>query len=519
MIKGIVLRNYQQEASDLLVASGCGLLALTMGAGKTAVAINAIEELADEGTVSNGLVVCLSSLKYQWQAEIKRFTGQHALVIDGTPAQRARLYEYVPKYRYTILNYETIVNDWTVWRDELDFDFIIADEVSQIKSFSAKRSRKLKFIGKRASVRIALTGQPIENKPEELFSIMEFVDPTVLGDFRKFDRLHIVRGTGGKALRFRALPKVQKKLSTVMYRKTREEIQDQFPDVISNTLPFPLSEREAALYEVAAGYTLAKLIEARGQFGSNFDLATHYGKSSDPISMKLRGDIMSGLLAMRMICDDANLLLHSAHLFDKNEGQGSKLAAEFKAQGLLDDLPDMSSKREVFRSYIADILQVDDRSKVVAFTTFKGLIRSVQHDLERWGSVQFTGDMNARQKQAAKERFQQDPKCRLFLSSDAGGYGVDLPQANHLVSLDLPWSTGAFEQRESRIIRISSEWDHVNLAVTLARGSVEERMYEMIQEKRGVSAAFLDGKYSDDGDYTPTLDTLTNFLQTSSVRA
>ena len=109
--------------------------------------------------------------------------------------------------------------------------------------------------------------------------------------------------------------------------------------------------------------------------------------------------------------------------------------------------------------------------------------------------------------------FKDDPNCRLFLSSDAGGYGVDLPEANYLISIDLPWSTGAFEQRESRIIRISSEWEHVSLYTIQATDTIEQRIWDMIAAKHGVSKAFIDGEFNSQGVYVPSLSSLTTFLE------
>lgn len=517
MIRGVTLRLYQEEAAELMTTRGKALLSLTMGAGKTVVSIYSIEELADSGAVRSGLVVVPSSLKYQWQTEIKRFTGLNALVIDGTKAQRERLYKVSRKYRYVVLNYEAVVNDWAVVRD-LDFDFIVADEVSYLKSFTSKRSKRLKFLAKRSPITFGLTGQPIENKAEELFSIMEFIDPEVLGDFRVFDKTFIVRDVWGKAERYRNLDKLRERMKDVMYRKTRDEIKDQFPKVQTTMLPFALSSREQALYDRAASYTAECLRAAMATFGEGFNLDRVYGKARDDNgqSAQMKGDIMSGILAMRFICDDPLLLRRSGEMFLSSKGkEGSKLGASWLQSGVLDNLPEVSTKRKALVDLVEEILAEDPKNKVVIFSTFKGLVSAVQDDTAHLAdSVQFTGDMNAYQKREAQQQFRTNPKTRLFLSSDAGGYGVDLPEANYLISCDLPWSTGAMEQREARIIRVSSleHWDHVDVISILAQDSIEMRMYQMIEQKRGISQAFIDGKHDSQGVFTPTLGTLGQFL-------
>ena len=125
--------------------------------------------------------------------------------------------------------------------------------------------------------------------------------------------------------------------------------------------------------------------------------------------------------------------------------------------------------------------------------------------------------MNSTEKDAAKQKFSKDPSTRLFLSSDAGGYGVDLPQANYLISYDLPWSAGKLDQREARIIRLSSQHPHVTIASFVMKGSIEERQYEMLQQKRRINEAFIDKGYDTQGRFELTLNSLTEFLQHSEV--
>jgi SNF2 family DNA or RNA helicase len=132
--------------------------------------------------------------------------------------------------------------------------------------------------------------------------------------------------------------------------------------------------------------------------------------------------------------------------------------------------------------------------------------------------VLVNGDMSNKAKDVAKRRFQTDPKCRLFLSSDAGGYGVDLPQAQYLISYDLPWSAGALAQRNARIIRLSSTFDTVTIFSLLMKGSIEERQYDMLAQKNLIASAVVDGKGADsDGRLVLNLSTLRTFLLGSDV--
>ena len=154
------------------------------------------------------------------------------------------------RYHYTIMHYECLVNDWEAIREYLPIDFMILDEATAIKSFRAKRSRAAKALAKRSNVRMALSGQPVENRPEELFSIMEFVDAEVLGGFHKFDRTFIVRDGFGRPLRYRNLNLVTQRLGPAMYRKTREDIAEWLPEMIEKDMPVRLDPATMALHDL-----------------------------------------------------------------------------------------------------------------------------------------------------------------------------------------------------------------------------------------------------------------------------
>jgi SNF2 family DNA or RNA helicase len=168
--------------------------------------------------------------------------------------------------------------------------------------------------------------------------------------------------------------------------------------------------------------------------------------------------------------------------------------------------------------YVTDILSGDPDSKVVLFSFFKQNLRLLQEAFKpQTNSVLFMGGMSAEERDAAKQQFATDPHTRIFLSSDAGGYGVDLPNANYLISYDLPWSAGKLDQREARIIRLSSLHPHVTVASFVMKGSIEERQYEMLQQKRGINEAFIDGNYDSQGKFELTIGTLSDFISTSQL--
>ena len=177
-----------------------------------------------------------------------------------------------------------------------------------------------------------------------------------------------------------------------------------------------------------------------------------------------------------------------------------------------------SPKLKAVLAYIEEVLEEDPNNKVVLFSFFKSNLKIIQDKTKHLTkSVLFMGGMNGQQREESKQQFRNDPDTRLFLSSDAGGYGVDLPMANHLISFDLPWSSGKLEQREARIIRLSSEFPHVTIATFVMHGSIEERQHAMLLHKRKVNEAFVDGKHDGAGSLEIDLTTLSSFLRFSEL--
>jgi len=514
MFKG-KLYPFQEEATELMVDRGQMLLALVMGAGKTVTTIAALEKLFESGEIKKVIVVVPSALKYQWAREIKKFTDSDVVVIDGSAAARKKEWRNALSAKYVVVNPESLVNDLAHF-EKHKFDAIVVDEATMIKTPRAKRSRLIKRIGKKYHYRFALTGQPIENRPEELFSIMEFVDPAVLGKFEVFDRTFIVRDHFGKPSRYRNLKALNESMQDVMVRKTREDIQDQLPQVINHFIPVPFDSAGAAVYRKLSNDLLDSIQKAITQHGRGFDLWAHYYGNNK--NMEAQGDVMSRLTTLRMFCDNPELVKISAEQYlDDNNDQGSKHASQVVAQGLIPERFN-TPKLDAVLQYIEDVLNEDPKNKVVLFSFFKNNLRLIQNATKGLtNSVLFMGGMDMMSRDRAKQQFANDPNTRLFLSSDAGGYGVDLPVANYLISYDLPWSAGKLDQREARIIRLSSEFPHVNIISFVMKGSIEERQYEMLQEKRNINKAFVDGGHDHKGNFQLNLGALSSFLTNSEV--
>ena len=511
MFKG-TLKPYQVEAVDKMVTSSKMLVAYEMGLGKTPMTIAAIERLQPEKT----LVLCLASLKYQWQKEILKFSDSTAIVVDGTPTQRFKQYAEAKDYDYVIMNYEQVVNDWDVIKS-FGFNAIVCDEATAIKGFRAKRAKKVKELAKDIPIRFALTGTPIENgRPEEIYSIMQFVDSTILGRFDLFDKTFIVRNHFGGVQRYRNLPTLHNILVEHSVRKSQkdEDVKPFLPDAVyREPMVVNLDSNSKKLYTFIAKDLHTLLLDASEMFGSSFNISAHYGQSQDfdgPAN-ELRGQIMSRITALRMLCSNPASLIQSAVNFENDNGGSMYI------HSLGDMLTGLNrnNKLDETITYLKEHLGISESYKAVIFSSYLGSVDAIVKELKNNGieAVKYTGEMNAKQKEEAKVRFQNNAIVRVLVSSDAGGYGVDLPQANLLVNYDQPWSSGLAVQRNGRINRTSSDWTTITIQDILIKDSIEQRQHEMLKQKGNVAGAILDGNnINSKGGVDLTVGSLISFL-------
>jgi SNF2 family DNA or RNA helicase len=517
----------------LLVAYGQGL-------GKTVMVIACLEDLFDaEQIVEPGLVVCLASLKYQWREAIQRFTcttcaatlgsgeegHQHtpsssALVVDGTAKQRLAQYAQAWEHDYIILGYEQVSNEWDKVK-ALPRGFVVCDEVSKIKGFRANHSKAVKKLDSR--YKFGLTGTPMENgRPEEVFSIFEWIDKDLFGRFDLFDRTFVVRNDSGWVTRYRNIPTFHERLKTRMIRRTPKdpEVAPYMPEEDhKQPLSVPLDRKSRALYNLIADELIDDLEQAAASFGSSFSLAAVYGwgQNSDKADA-MRGKITSKMLALQMLCNHPETLRLSGQRYNQAQAtgkdHGSAYAAHLLDSGVLDGCT-AHPKIDATIKMIRGVLEQDPRSKVVLFTTYTDMVDLFMAEFADLARP-FTGKQNAKTKEANKIAFQMTPEVRILVSSDAGGYGVDLPQANWLINFDQPDRAGLADQRDTRIVRASSDFGVVSILSVLTRNTLEERKHQALNQKRAIASAFIDGqKVNRRGGVDLDLDSVTKFLKTT----
>ncbi|QXP85025.1 DEAD/DEAH box helicase [Methylococcus sp. Mc7] len=442
----VPLYPYQAEGALFAVRAGRALIGDEMGLGKTIQAIAAAEILARHFGVSKVLVICPTSLKYQWQSEIARFSGRESRVMGGTRAQRQK--DYGQDDFCKITNYEKLQPDLdliTAWAPEL----VIVDEAQRVKNWNTIAARALKRID--SPYAVVLTGTPLENKLEELVSIVQFVDQHRLGPTWKLLHEHQVKDEGGRVTGYTGLEKVGQTLAPIMIRRRKSEVLMQLPERTDQNLLVPMTEMQMAYHQENADI-VAQIV--------------HRWRKTKFLSDKDQRRLTCALQNMRMSCN-------STYLLDRESDHGVKadeLAALF---GDLFEQPD---------------------AKAVVFSQWTRTHDIVIRRLEARGIgyVSFHGGVPSEKRPALVERFRDDPGCRVFLSTDAGATGLNLQHASILVNMDLPWNPALLEQRIARIHRMGQRRP-VQIVNFVAKGTIEEGMLSVLAFKRSLSAGILDG--------------------------
>jgi SNF2 family DNA or RNA helicase len=506
---------YQWDAFDMFMERGSELLAFDMGLGKTATSIAICEDLLERRKIRTSLLVVPAGLKFQWAKALAKFTDcptrtiklkrqpvevpalESCIIIDGTPEQRARQYALARELRpeYVIIGVDQVAMEPVEIRS-LRATMVVLDEASCIKSPGSQRSIAVKE-NLNYPYRLALTGTPIENKPEDVFSIMEFVDASVLGRAHLFDKSYIVRDSFGTVKRYKNLDVLNLRLSEAMCRKTwaDPDVAPYLPEIHYDTWVIYPDDATMDVYKVMARDLLDEYNKAASDMPSmgKFSVAAHYaglgGKGTG-----IMGKLMPIHTCMEMLLDHPHLIRYSRDKYLTTETQGSEYAHKFLKK-ICDDLPGTTPKKDYVVLRTQQILWESTENKVLIFTRYREMVDILVRDFQDlgWGVTEYHGEMTNRQKEASVSRFLTDKECRLFISSHAGAYGVDMPVANYLVNYDIPWAAGLARQINGRHVRASSEHHDVYVVNVVTEGTIEERKLEMKDFKDAISDAAVDG--------------------------
>ena len=344
-------------------------------------------------------------------------------------------------------SYELVLKDIR-YIQELQPDLIVLDEAQRIRNWTTATARTIKQLKSRYA--FVLTGTPLENKLEELFSVVEFVDGRRLGPAFRFVDEHRVIDEHGRLTGYRGLDRIHEQLEPILLRRTRQEVLKELPERTDKVFRVPLTNGQAEPYYEQSDI-LARLMRKWEQQGwlSEID----------------QKRILCCIQNMRMLCN-------STFLFDKQTHHSPKL--------------------KEFREIVTDVVLEDDR-KAVVFSEFERMTHLAGEELRKLGIgfVSLHGGVPSRQRGALMEKFRNDPKCKVFLSTDAGGVGLNLQAASVVVNFEPPWNPARLEQRIGRVHRLGQSRP-VHVIHMLTENSIEERVWETLRLKKSLFAGVFD---------------------------
>lgn len=438
------LLPYQLDGIAFAVGAGRAVLADDMGLGKTIQGVGVAELLAREIGIRKVLVICPASLKSQWRSEIRRFCDQDVQLIAGRTAERGQ--QYGSDCFFTICNYEQVLKD-ILPIEQTPWDLIILDEGQRIKNWEAKTTRIVK--GLKSRFALVLSGTPLENRLDDLYSVVQFIDDRRLGPGFRFFNRHRVLDEKGKVLGYKNLDDLRERLRPILLRRTRESVQLQLPERTDELVRIAPTDEQLQLHQTHM-QTVSKIV--RKKFITEMDL------------LRLR----MALMMCRMSADSTFLVTKEAPAYS------SKLE---RLAELFDDLADEPSRKVVLFS---------------EWTTMLDLIEPLLTK-RKLPFVRLDGNVPQNKRPPLVHEFQTNPACRFFLTTNAGSTGLNLQAANTVINVDLPWNPAVLEQRIARAHRLG-QTQPVQVYILVTEQTIEESLLKTLDAKRDLALAALDAE-------------------------
>ncbi|MBI4509998.1 MAG: DEAD/DEAH box helicase [Deltaproteobacteria bacterium] len=451
------LRPYQEIGVRWLHFLSClGLgacLADDMGLGKTIQVLSLLLALREGGTRNlPNLLVAPASLLANWSSEIERFAPSLKAMVAHPSVMPAEEVRSIGRDRLAaadlvITSYGSLLR--IPWLETTSWQLVILDEAQAIKNPDAKQTRAIKKLSARS--RIALTGTPIENRLGDLWSIFDFINPGLLGSAKEFasyaKRLASSPGTSYGPLRDLVRPYILRRL------KTDKSVISDLPDKTEVKAFCQLSHKQAALYQQAVK-----------------ELATELERT-DGEGIRRRGVVLAFLMRLKQICNHPSQWLGDGAWAEDDSGKWARL-------------------RE-----IAEVISAK-QEKALVFTQFREVTAPLAAFLGgvfgRPGLV-LHGETEVKKRKDLVRRFQEDEAVPFFvLSLKAGGSGLNLTAASHVVHFDRWWNPAVEDQATDRAFRIGQK-KNVLVHKFVCKGTVEEKIDDLIESKKQLSKELLEG--------------------------
>ena len=464
------LYPYQKEGIRFAAKAGKAIIADEMGLGKTIQAIGTAELLRKEGLIGSVLILCPTSLKYQWRSEIKKFTDAEVFVIEGSHLKRKEAYNRPEPYK--IISYNSAANDIKIL-GSLQTDMLIMDEVQRLKNWNTQISRAARKIESDYSV--ILSGTPLENKLDELYSIVEFVDNFRLAPYYLFKDKHIITDETGKVLGYKNLNDIGKKLGDILIRRRKKDVKLQMPERSDKNLFIPMTNEQMEMHQEWQNQVRLLVLKWRRM---------HF------LSDKDRKRLLLFLSQMRMVCD-------SSYILDQKTRYDTKV--------------------DECVNIISDIIS-EEGEKVVVFSQWERMTRLIAKELEKKeiGFEYLYGGVPSEKRKNLVDNFMNEPSSRVFLSTDAGSTGLNLQSAATIINIDLPWNPAVLEQRIGRIYRLGQQ-NNIQVINLVTPDSIEAEMLGKLRFKTSMFEGVLDdgedSVFITDDKFSKMMETVSDMVE------
>jgi len=441
------LYPYQQEGVLHLAFNERSLLADDMGLGKTVQAIGACELLRQIRNVERVLVVCPVSLKTEWEEQISKFTKLPTRTIWGPRSARLKMYR--ESSFFYLSNYEQIRSDIRDINRILAPDIVILDEAQRIKNWQTKTAKSVKQLS--SPYAFVLTGTPLENRIDELYSIVEFLNPQLFGPLFRFNREFYKLNEKGHPVGYKNLEEMHRRIRPVMLRRRKDEVEEQLPGRTVNNYFVSMDKEQRARYD-----------EYRERVARLMAITKRRPLKKEEVQI-----LQKWLSCMRMLCDTPYILDRDCRICPK--------------------LPELAN--------ILEDVAVSNGHKVLVFSEWERMLHLVR-DLAKdmgLGFAWHTGSVPQQKRRKQIRMFKDNADCSLFLSTDSGSVGLNLQEASVVVNIDLPWNPAKLEQRIARAWR-KYQTRSVGIINLISEQSIEHRMLGMLAQKQQLADGILDGR-------------------------
>ena len=434
------LFNFQKIGTGFLCATKSSLLGDEPGLGKT------IQSLATViiNDAKKILIFCPSTLKLNWADEIiKWLPEKKTVVITGSKKQRDE--NWKKDVDFYLANYELLLRDIPEIL-KIDWDYIIADEATRISNPRAKQSKLIKTIP--AKHRIALTGTPLNNAIQDIWNILDFCQPDILGSYWQFTSKYCEKDRFGGIVSYKNLNELKEHIANNMIRRKKKEVLAELPDKLYETLYIEFDVEEKKIYEAVKNEIASELKEY---------------EISKVLNDKYLSNILVKMVRLKQVTGSLELV--SEHQFS------SKLNA---LKELLDDI-------------------IHNGSKALVFTQFSQMADILVRELSKYKPLLISGKVNNDDRKINVDKFQNEDENQILISTEAGGFGLNLQRANYIVHYDLPWSISKMEQREGRAHRIGQK-NNLTVFRLIVQDSVDEYVLKILHKKQKTSEDILGDK-------------------------